>query len=181
MSVAWSSAPLLAAAGAVSAVLLTGCGGASHTAGGGGSTQGSSNRQALVALRQYARCVRAHGLPGFPDPVVQSNGHPVFPDSAPRIPQAIQQACRAVAARIPPDYTATTAVSSSDFQKLLHLARCIRAHGIPDWPDPNPLGEFPIDTHIQQGGKRLFVPAVHACARLDPNPSGGINVVQARP
>jgi hypothetical protein len=181
MSLRWSSTPLLAAAGGISVVLLAGCGGASHTAGGGGSTQGSSNRQALVALRELARCVRAHGLPGFPDPVVQSDGHPVFPDGAPRVPQATQQACRTVAARIPPDYTATTAVSSSDFQKLLQLAHCIRAHGIPDWPDPNPLGEFPIDTHIQRAGKRLFFPAVHACARLNPNPSGGINVIQARP
>lgn len=179
MDLRWSSAPILAAAGACAAALLVGCGAVSH-AGGGGSSRGSSNRQALVVLRQYARCVRAHGLPNFPDPVVQSGGHPVFPDSAPDVPQTAQQSCRMVIARIPPNYTATTAVSSSDFQKLLQLARCIRAHGIPDWPDPNALGEFPVDTHIQQGGKRLFVPAVHACARLNPNPTGGINVIQAR-
>jgi hypothetical protein len=104
----------------------------------------------------------------------------VFPDSAPDVPQTAQQACRTVIAQIPPNYTATTAVSSSDFQKLLRLARCIRSHGIPDWPDPNALGEFPINTQIQQGGKPLFEPAVHACARLNPNPSGGINVVRAR-
>jgi hypothetical protein len=181
MSLAWSPTPLLAAAGAVSAVLLTGCGGASHSAAGGGSAEGTTNRQALAVLRQYARCVRGHGLSGFPDPVVQSDGHPVPAPSAPDVPSAIQQACRSVIERIPPNYSETTAVSTADFQKLLLLARCIRAHGTPDWPDPNALGEFPIDRHLQQGGKRLFVAAVQACARLNPNPSGGIDVIQARP
>ena len=168
--------PLIGAAG----LLLAGCGGTSHPAR-AGSPSGSTNQQALVALRELARCVRAHGLPNFPDPVVRNDGVPVFPDSAPRVPPATQQACRSVANRIPPDYTETTAVSAGDYQKLLALARCIRAQGIPDWPDPNTLGEFPIDSRIQQGGKRLFVQAIHACARLNPNPSGGVNVVQAHP
>ena len=96
-------------------------------------------------------------------------------------PVAAQQACQGIAARIPPGYTTTTPVSSADFQKLLQLARCIRGHGIPDWPDPNPLGEFPINARIESGGKRLFVPAVHACARLTPTPGGGIHAVRARP
>jgi hypothetical protein len=69
-------------------------------------------------------------------------------------------------------------VSASDFEQLAKFARCIRSHGVPDWPDPNPLGEFPIGTRLQHGGKRLFGQAAHACARLNPNP-GGINVVLA--
>jgi hypothetical protein len=167
------------AAGGFAALLLAGCGGSSHATAGSGA--GSVNQRATTALRELAACVRAHGIPSFPDPQVGSDGVPRYPDSAPRVPAATQQACRTIAARIPPDYTATTAVSSSDFQKLLELARCIRAHGIPDWPDPNPLGEYPINAHIEQSGKRLFVAAVHACARLNPNPDGGINVVRARP
>jgi hypothetical protein len=170
-----TSSRLLAAA-AVAPMLLAACGGASH-----GQSRSSVDQRALVALRQLAQCVRQHGIPSFPDPQVGSDGVPRYPDSAPRVPAATRVACRTVAARIPPDYTSTTPVSTNDFQKLVQLARCIRAHGIPDWPDPNRLGEFPIDAHIQHGGKRLFVPAVHVCARLDPNPSGGINVVRAQP
>jgi len=171
--------PLLLASGLAAASLLAGCGSGSSGSLGGGSR--SSDRTALVVLRDLARCVRAHGIPSFPDPQVGSDGVPRYPDSAPRVPTATRQACRTIAARIPPDYTSTAAVSPGDFQKLLQLARCIRTHGIPDWPDPNALGEFPINARIQQGGKRLFVPAVHACARLNPNPSGGVNVVRARP
>ena len=70
-------------------------------------------------------------------------------------------------------------VSSVDYQKLLAFARCVRSHGIGDWPDPNPLGEFPIDRRIQAAGKRVFLRADHACARLNPDPSGGIHVVKA--
>jgi hypothetical protein len=157
---------------------VAGCGGSHHVA--PTSSSGSANARATLVLRQLARCVRTHGMPSFPDPVVDSNGHPKYPDSAPRIPSSIQQACNAVAAQMPSSYTATVPVSNADYQKLLRFARCMRSH-IADWPDPNALGEFPIDVHIQQGGKRLFVPAAHACARLNPDPSGGIDVIQARP
>jgi hypothetical protein len=164
---------------AAAAFALGACG-AQHVASSGTHASGT-NQQALIVLRQLAACVRAHGMPSFPDPIIGRNGVPVYPDSSPRISAAAQQACRTVAARMPANYTSTTPVSASDFQKLLVLARCIRAHGIHDWPDPNALGEFPIDSRIQGGGKALFVPAVHACARLNPDPNGGINVVQARP
>jgi hypothetical protein len=169
---------LVLAVGASAAFLVAGRG-SSHAKSASGS--GSVNQRATAVLRELAGCVRAHGLSDFPDPRVGSDGVPRFPDSAPRVPVAAQQACRAIAAQIPPQYTSTTAVSSSDYQKLLQFARCIRTHGIADWPDPNALGEFPINTRIQQGGKHLFVPALHACARLNPNPSGGIHVVRAHP
>jgi hypothetical protein len=165
------------AVGLSAAFTLAGCGASSSTSSAGGSV----NQRATVVLRALARCLRSRGLPTFPDPQVGSDGVPRFPDSAPRVPPGTQQACRSIATQLPASYTSTTAVSHTDYLKLLQLARCIRAHGIPDWPDPNPLGEFPINTRIQHGGKRLFIPVLHACARLNPNPSGGINVVQARP
>lgn len=167
----------LLASGVVLAFMLAGCG----SSRGASSAGGSVNQRATIVLRELSRCVRAHGVPDFPDPQLGSDGVPRYADSAPRVPAATQQACRVVAARIPAEYTSTTAISSGDYQKLLRLARCIRSHGIPDWPDPNALGEFPVNARIQQGGKRLFVPAVHACARLNPNPNGGIDVIRARP
>jgi hypothetical protein len=162
------------AAGAAALLLLAGCG-----AGRGRPVSDAApNQQALVALLDLARCIRAHGLPNFPDPQLHANGVPAFPDSAPRVPPQTQRACAAIANRIPPAYAVTTAVSESDFAKLLQLARCIRAHGVPDWPDPNTLGAFPIDQRLQQGGKPLISSAVQACARLNPNPDGGISVVR---
>jgi hypothetical protein len=51
-------------------------------------------------------------------------------------------------------------------QKLRDFAKCIREHGIPEWPDPKSDGTFPIaGTPIQAEGKssgRLST-AVEAC------------------
>jgi hypothetical protein len=168
---------LLIAAAGLGALALAAAGFA--LAGADTPPRGSLNQQALVVLRRAAACIRQHGLPAFPDPVVNYNGVPDFPDSAPRVPIAAQRACESIFAQMPAGWTATQPVTLTDYRKLLAFARCMRAHGIPDWPDPNRLGEFPIDAHIQAGGKRLFVPAAHECARLNPNPSGGINVVRA--
>jgi hypothetical protein len=166
--------PCLALAGAGVAV-VSGCG----ASGPAGSGPGTLEQQALSAMSGFARCVRAHGVPDFPDPQVGSDGVPRFPDSAPRVPTQAQQACRAVAARIPPEYTGTVPASAVDLQKLLAFAHCMRAHGIPDWPDPNSLGEFPIDQRIRARGKELVLAAGQACARLNPDPSGGIDIVEA--
>ena len=35
-------------------------------------------RQAVTAMLGYARCMRSHGLPGWPDPTVDSEGRPGF-------------------------------------------------------------------------------------------------------
>src|SRR5262249_22433123 len=130
-------------------------------------------------VRSFARCVRAHVTPDFPDPLIGSDGVPRFPDSAPRVPATSQQACRRFAAEIPARYSSTTAVSSVDYARLLRLAHCIRAHGIPHWPDPNALGEFRIDPTKGGAGKRAFA-AVRACARMNTDTNGGVDVVRAQ-
>jgi hypothetical protein len=35
-------------------------------------------QQALNVMRKYARCMRAHGVPNFPDPTTDSQGRPFF-------------------------------------------------------------------------------------------------------
>jgi len=170
-------AQVLGLAAIAAAGLVAGCGSSGPSA---QSTLGSADQRAEQALVRLARCVRTHGLPGFPGPVVGSDGVPKFPDSAPRVPASTRTACASVANQIPAGYTETRPASNADLQKLIAFAHCMRQR-IPAWPDPNALGEFPIDSQIQQGGKKLFVPVAHACARLNPDPSGGIHVVRAQP
>jgi len=38
-------------------------------------------QQALTKQREFARCMRAHGVPNFPDPKIGPNGTPFFPAS----------------------------------------------------------------------------------------------------
>jgi len=35
-------------------------------------------QQALTIMREYAQCIRSHGVPDFPDPVLDSEGRPYF-------------------------------------------------------------------------------------------------------
>jgi hypothetical protein len=77
--------------------------------------------------------MRAHGVPNFPDPggggtsVVGPGlnvGSPAF--------KAAQQAC----AKLAPGLPGTPTLSASRRRALVAFARCVRAHGVPRFPDP---------------------------------------------
>ena len=74
--------------------------------------------------------------------------------------------------------TRRTALSqSTNVQKALAFARCMRSHGVRNWPDPNSTGVFAKRTPQQLGvSDSRFDAAETACGRLLPNgglPSGG--------
>jgi hypothetical protein len=99
---------------------------------------GSSNRPSSPAagggpLLQYARCVRAHGVPNFPDPSAHA-GLVIPNDINPQSPafESAQQACATLAQ--PPEGQGGS--SASRKLELLALARCMRAHGVANFPDP---------------------------------------------
>ena len=111
-------------AAVVSAAVIAACGSSSRPSGAAGGGD---------PLLQYAQCIRAHGVPNFPDP--RGHGGLVIPnDINPQSPafRSSQQACAKVAQ--PP----VGHGESSDSRKLqlLALARCMRAHGVPTFPDP---------------------------------------------
>jgi hypothetical protein len=62
---------------------------------------------------------------------------------------------------------------STNTQQALAFARCMRLHGVRDWPDPNSSGVFPKRTPKQLGvSNSQFQAADKACQPLLP-PSGG--------
>lgn len=80
--------------------------------------------------------MRAHGVSNFPDPTygrsgVQFGGPAVNPQS-PAF-QSAQQACRRYEPiKGPP----TTHMSAGALRKAFTFARCMRSHGVPNFPDP---------------------------------------------
>jgi hypothetical protein len=80
-----------------------------------------------------ARCVRAHGAPDFPDP----NSDGSFPSGHGDIPPSAVRACGNL---IRAGKQAATARQQQDYNKELEVARCVRAHGYPTFPDPPPPG-----------------------------------------
>jgi hypothetical protein len=96
---------------------------------------GDSHAAALLA---FARCMRADGVPTFPDPAAGGGATFLVPaGSSPTAPafEAAQARCSKL---LPggglPD--SGSPPSDATLAKLLRIARCMRRHGVPQFPDP---------------------------------------------
>lgn len=151
----------LPACAAVSLALvgaLVGCGGGAAAAGGtvtasgtgavpaAGAAAGSVQQQARTVWLDYARCVRAHGHPTFPDPQVDAQGQPDFGRSiqAKLAANQAQAACGAILDRLPASVRGGGPVTPGQLHEEMLFAACMREHGLPQWPDPKPDGSFPL-------------------------------------
>jgi hypothetical protein len=87
----------------------------------------------------FSRCMRAHGLPNFPDPSTNGRGIQlsVGPSSGvnPQAPafQAAQKACGRL---LPGGGPSSRHPSAQDKAQMLQVSQCMRRHGITDFPDP---------------------------------------------
>jgi hypothetical protein len=168
--------PMLACVLALAAFSLpaAGCGGGSSNSGvahlststSGGSVAsaagsssaegGASSQQQIVA---YGQCMRTHGVPDFPDTgsagskqaVVRALKEVGNPQA-----EAAQTACERLRPNGGEPSQAQLAQHLSD---LLAFARCIRMHGIPNFPDPTSSGQV---THemLAKAGVDVHRPAV---------------------
>jgi hypothetical protein len=144
---------LLAAAGILSGVLVAGCGsssphpgtattGGASAASGGSATGARSGAPGAGGAERgqlaYARCMRAHGVeveaqPGNRRGAVVIGGRGANPESLAF--QRAQAQCKQLLPNVglpgsgPPPSTQT-------LDKLLRIARCMRQHGISEFPDP---------------------------------------------
>jgi hypothetical protein len=126
-----------AVVGAVmSTTLLTGCGflgmgqDKGQVPGGGGQTTESRYKQAIA----YAKCMRANGDPAWPDP--DSNG--LFANdngSLDRTSAAYKKAAAACQDQEVSNGPNATQIEAA-FQGLLKYSQCMRANGVPNFPDP---------------------------------------------
>ena len=159
------------------------CGGGPSTPGvaTGSATTTAANASAggtkkATGLLAYASCMRSHGVPNFPDPA-GSGGIPkegvisafraVSSSQANRAQNACQQLLPAGGSLSgQPSQT----VTAQDQHYYLNAARCMRSHGITDFPDPIFSGggvNFPVASGINQNSTQ-FTQAVHACEKLIP-------------
>lgn len=113
-------------AGAVLAVTVV----CAAACGGGPSTSSGGKPDTPLA---FAKCVRAHGLPSFPDP--DSSGQINISGIDVNSPQARHAFA----------VCGTGGNNGSDqarnIARGLKFARCMRAHGVRNFPDPNPDGQ----------------------------------------
>jgi hypothetical protein len=127
----------VAVAGAVCCVVAA-CGSSGPTPGASATGAQPSSSPNQIA---FAKCMRSHGIPSFPDPgAVSDTGNTVFGIGLPadidfQSPafQAGMQGCqrlvRGKAPRPGPDPQRMAA--------LVRQAQCMRTHGVPNYPDPS--------------------------------------------
>lgn len=165
------TAPALLACGAMLAasVVLAACGSGSggSPAGSAATAQGAGTPDASIEAQ--VQCYRTHGDPSFPDPVYDPHdGRWHFAVSPGTAPLSTQRACQ----HLFPAANASPPVPQAQFQQLVRLAECLRHHGVPNWPDPDPDGSFPLPPSLQKKTP-AWAAASTACQRYIP--SGGIN------
>ena len=154
-------ARVLAVATLASGLLVAGCGGSSPnhsaistsastssatTAGGSGTgsdvgtkSSGSTAPDAGDPGLAFAECMRANGVPNFPDPepgrglLFSTDG---INPAAPAVEAAQAKCKKTLPNGGPPGPGTQMHPSAETMAKLVRIARCMRQHGISQFPDP---------------------------------------------
>jgi hypothetical protein len=141
------------------------------------------------ALLEATRCLRQHGIPNMPGPVLATEGPAkgqmvldkaalaTYPSSV--VSQATQ-ACSAALAQIAGG-GANAGVSPPELRYLLAFAHCVRDHGISNFPDPNNQGGFDLAgtginshelTSSELAAARACLPTAHGNVNIPAQGSG---------
>ena len=141
----------------MASLAIAACGGSSSPGAGGTSTTDSGLK--------LASCMRAHGVPDYPDPSssggvqvrarpgrLSVDGHAL--SESPRVVQTAMKKCQKYS-----PVGKGPKISAAQLAKLkagaLAIAKCMRAHGVPDFPDPQVgtgSGGRGISVGIRAGG-----------------------------
>jgi hypothetical protein len=135
-----SQAPGVIVALLATAALVAGCGGSGSNGGGVAHVNTSTTTTSSTTSARkpnplaFAHCMRKHGLPDYPDP--SSSGQLQLPPGLTTSSPAYQQAAKVCGSLIggataPKPINQTPSMQAS----ALRLAQCMRAHGVPNFPD----------------------------------------------
>lgn len=147
------------------ALVVAGCGASQPSTPSGGSLNAgaSPNSQALG----FARCMRSQGVPNWPDP--ENNG--TFDKTKLTLRQLrasssqVHAAAQACQHQFP---SFGSGMTPAQFQQMkaqaLRFSRCIRAHGVPNYPDPGSDGREPDPATVAINDHTpTFPAALRAC------------------
>jgi hypothetical protein len=103
--------------------------------GSGGSSSAAAGSAQYAKALAYAQCMRSHGVPGFPDP--DSQGHlPPLQIGRNGVTQQAAQAAQDACRNLQPGGGTGASEQQARLTQALNFAKCMRAHGVPDFPDP---------------------------------------------
>jgi hypothetical protein len=129
-------------------------------AGGCGSSAKPSGANPTSSPVAFSKCMRANGVQDFPDlssdrMLIEGSGQTMsvngIPVNAPAF-EAARQTCE----KYMPHTTApaTAAQSAQATRRGLEFAKCMRSHGVPNFPDPKVVSR-------SGGSERVYLPGVN--------------------
>jgi len=165
----------------VSAVALAACGGSSstpHVAAassptGHAASAAHSNAPPSVTqlIHTAAQCLRDHGIPNFPDPVVDTHGQIQYDEQLIKnLPAAVTQraqlACQSqINAAQSAAANAQPPATPQEIAQATRFAQCMRQHGWPNFPDPDSHGGFEL-SNPHDGPTTKNDPSFQACRSI---------------
>lgn len=148
-----------------------------NAAAGTAASQGPPNLQKVYqAQLAFSQCMRTHGEPSFPDPVLSAHGIEIsgghIDANSPQF-IAANAACKKL---VPNGGPPSPAQVQKQITTALKFAACMRSHGVPNFPDPKVSSGR---VQIRIGGPGIdpnsppFQAALKACQSLSPLGLGG--------
>ena len=169
---------LLAVAVAVVAAAVAACSSSSSSSPSATPSHAAGRAHSAGGPLAFSACMRSHGVPSFPDPTSNGGisiqvqpGSAIDPNSL-----AFQSAQRACQSLLPAGKTSGGSVSPTMRAQILRYAACIRAHGVPNYPDPTFNGNAVNFGNLSSinPNSPAYQSALSACASLNPmNGHGG--------
>jgi hypothetical protein len=156
-------------------VIGAGCGSNAPSGTGTASSSGTGGNEKLTAQEKavkFAECMRANGVPHFPDPDPKGDFN-FGVDVSREVFTKAADACKAVK---PPGALSSKRTPAQQSASL-RFAQCVRDHGVKDFPDPV-NGEPLIDTYKipssnKPGGMTILNAATQACGDIVKASAGG--------
>jgi hypothetical protein len=161
------------------ALVALGCAAAVAACGSSSPSAASTHRSASSPQFALAKCMRAHGVPNFPDPTLGAGGEGFSISKSPGNStvtidnigfsgpafQAATKTCRVFGGLGTP-----TGISGAQKEAMIAKAHCIRTHGVPGFPDPffGPGGHG-VGINLPAGvdpQSPAFLSAAKACAQV---------------
>jgi hypothetical protein len=125
-----------------------------------GSTANAITRY-VDAQRTWVKCIRGQGY-DLPDPDAKGFvdiGAFLTRAGMPKTDQgfiAAQEACRSVQPTTPAELDSVPPLTPEQIKNRRAYAKCMRANGMPAWPDPGPNGDWPAEGAL---GSQTLSPA----------------------
>jgi hypothetical protein len=167
---------IIAAAGLAMPAVVSGAGPSASTVAAGASIARGIALSQLTTVQTalaYARCMRSHGVPKYPDPTTSGALPKESPQQLGVSNEQFQIAARDCQHLLPNvGGGPTPAALQQSWSDFLKFAQCMRRHGVSNWPDPTRYPAHPERPYfdLQRAGIDPNSPSIstriHACLPL---------------